>query len=89
MINKVNNNQIANLLSGVAARQTSPDAAAKGTKADASLQVRYDAVIEQAKQTPVEDADAVARARQLIADGQLETPENIRKAAQNILEFGV
>ena len=38
---------------------------------------------------PAEDADAVARARQLIAEGQLDSPENIRKAAQNMLEFGV
>ncbi len=32
---------------------------------------------------------AVDKAQQLIASGQLETPENIQQAADNIVEFGI
>lgn len=55
---------------------------------DASLQVSFDSLIEQAKQAPAEDGSAVARAKALIASGQLDTPENIQQAAQNILKYG-
>ena len=56
---------------------------------DASLQVSFGSLIEQAKQPPTEDGSAVARAKALIASGQLDTTENIEKAAQNMLKYGV
>jgi hypothetical protein len=56
---------------------------------DASLQVTYDSLIEKAKEMPQEDAEAVERARRLLLSGRLESPENIRAAAENIAEFGI
>ncbi len=34
-------------------------------------------------------SEAVEEAKRLLAAGQLDTPENARKAAQNILTFGI
>jgi hypothetical protein len=56
---------------------------------DASLQVTYDSLIEKAKEMPRQEADAVERARRLLLSGQLESPENIRAAAENIAKFGI
>ncbi|NQV31731.1 MAG: hypothetical protein HQ515_03510 [Phycisphaeraceae bacterium] len=101
MIDKLNNNQISgealNANRGaLGATQTvnhsvSPQASIQGpdNTQDASLQVSFDSLIEQAKQVPADDGSAVARAKALIASGQLDTPENIQKAAQNILKYGV
>jgi hypothetical protein len=40
-------------------------------------------------QAPQTDIDAIQRARELLLSGQLESPENIRTAAENILELGI
>lgn len=54
----------------------------------ASLEVRYDALIAQALDLAQPQADAIERARVLIASGQLDTPANIRQAAQEIIDLG-
>jgi osmotically-inducible protein OsmY len=59
---------------------------------DVSLQVDYGTLIEEAKSAeadPRADAEAVTEARELLLSGQLETPENIRSAAENIVRLGV
>ncbi|MCF7972269.1 MAG: hypothetical protein K9N55_00480 [Phycisphaerae bacterium] len=56
---------------------------------DASLQISFDGIIEKAKQAPTPDGAAVTRAKELIASGQLDTPQNILEAVQNILKYGV
>lgn len=102
MIDKLNNNQISgealNANRGalgatqIVNHNVSPQASAQNgpdNTQDASLQVSFDSLIEQAKQIPTDDGSAVARAKALIASGQLDTPENIQKAAQNILKYGV
>ena len=89
MINKINNNRISDMLKDLPSRQAGTAPASGQTKADASLQVSYDAVIEKAAQAPAESADAVANARQLLLSGELDNPENIRKAAENIAAFGI
>jgi len=88
MIEKINNNQVPGILKESSSKQ--PDSSVTtGNKADASLQVSYDSLIEQANQPPLEDADAIQRARQLLLSGQLESPENIRAAAETIIKFGI
>jgi len=87
---KINNNQISDIFSkDLPARQAGAAEASSQSRADASLQVSYDAVIEKAQQAPASDVDAVEKARQLLASGDLDSPENIRKAAQNIAQYGV
>ncbi len=89
MIEKINNNQIPDILKESSSRQPEPPREPADNQVDASLQVTYDSLIEKAKEMPQEDADAVERARRLLLSGRLESPENIRAAAENIAEFGV
>ena len=56
---------------------------------DVSLQVDYAPLIDKAMQTPQPDDTAVQQAKQLLLSGRLDTPENIRAAAENIIMFGV
>ncbi len=89
MLEKINNNQIPDILKESSAMQPSPSDAPKNDQADASVHVSYDFLIEQAKQPPQEDPDAVQRARQLLLSGQLDCPENNRAAAEKIVKFGI
>jgi len=89
MINKINNNQISDLLKEAFVKQPNGSRPAEDENADVLLQVSYGGLVEKAQHAPAEDVSAVERARHLLATGQLDTPENIRKAAENILKFGI
>ena len=89
MINKINNNQIPDIYKEATARQTPGSRAPGGQQADASLQVSYEALLEQANRKPVNDANVVERARHMLMSGELDKPENIRKAAENLIKYGV
>jgi hypothetical protein len=89
MINKVNHNPIADLLRDAAARPAQSRPASVDSRADASLQVSYEPLIAQAGQEPVDNAAIVERARQMLLSGELDTPENIREAAKNMIKFGI
>jgi arginine utilization protein RocB len=89
MIDKINNNQISNILKDSSSKQSNVSNAEANSQADASLQVSYGSLVEKAKQIPSEDVDAVERARQMLLSGELDSPENIRKAAENIAKFGI
>ncbi len=89
MIEKINNNQVPEMLKESSSRQPELSGEPSETQVDASLQVTYDSLIEKAKELPPQDADAVERARRLLLSGELESPENIRSAAENIAEFGI
>jgi len=89
MIEKIENNQIPDMLKESSATQSSPSNIPAKTGLDASLQVSYDSLIEQAKQIPPEDTSAVQQARELLLSGQLDNPENIRAAAEAIVKFGI
>jgi hypothetical protein len=69
--------------------QSSPSNIPAKAGLDASLQVNYDSLIEQAKQIPPEDANVVQQAKELLSSGQLDNPENIRAAAETIVKFGI
>jgi len=56
---------------------------------DASLDVEYGQLVTEALGLPQADEQKVERARELIASGQLDTPENIRETAMNIIQWGV
>ncbi len=89
MIEKINNNQIQDVSKELSSKQSKPSGTPASSGVDASLQVSYDSLIEKAKQIPQEDAAAVERARELLLSGQLESPENIQEAAENIIKFGI
>ena len=89
MIDKINNNSISDILNEVSRHRSAPSKNTSGEQADASLQLTHNSIIEGAKQIQINDQAAVERARQLIDSGQLDTPENIRAAAETIAQFGI
>jgi hypothetical protein len=55
---------------------------------DATLQINYRPLIEQATKMPPDDTNAVQRAKELLQSGRLDSPANIKEAAEEI-SFGV
>jgi len=89
MIEKIENNQVPDILKESSTVQSSPSNISAKTGLDASLQVSYDSLIEQAKQIPSEDAGVVQQAFELLLSGQLDSPENIQATAETIVKFGI
>jgi len=89
MIEKIDTNQIQDLLGKLSSEQPDPAKALQNNDVDVSLQVDYASFISEAAQVPQADTEAVRRARELLLSGQLESPENIRAAAEDIAEFGI
>lgn len=89
MIEKINNNQMSDILKDSSVKQPEQSDGSVQDGADASLQVSYDSLIEQAQQLPQDDASVVQQAQELISSGQLESPEAIQAAAESIIKFGV
>ena len=89
MIEKLNNNQISDIINESSAKQSDTARNSAKTDGDASLQITFGSLIEKAKEIPEEDTNAVEQARKLISSGRLESPENIRKAAENIVKLGI
>jgi len=89
MIEKIENNQVPNILKESSAMQSGPSNTPAKTGLDASLQVSYDSLIEQAKKIPSEDTNVVQQARELLLSGQIDNPENIRAAAEAIVKLGI
>jgi hypothetical protein len=89
MIEEVNINPIRDFLETSSSRQ--PDSAGPhpNDDEDVSVQVDYAYLIDEAMQSPQTDTQAVQRARELLLSGELESPENILEAAENIVTFGI
>lgn len=89
MIEKIDANQIADILGESSSKQPGSAKTPTDDGVDASLQVNYASLIEKAKQTLPTDPKAVQRAEELLLSGQLESPENIREAAEDIIKFSI
>ena len=89
MIDKIQNNQLRDIMEQSAAQQPDPVKAPSSDQADASVQVDYAALLEMAKQVPQTDDQAVQKAQELLLSGQLESTENIQTAAENIAQLGI
>jgi predicted lipid carrier protein YhbT len=88
MIDKINSGFIQDVPENLL-KQNTPAKPHAGGDADASLHVDYASLIERAIQNTDTDAAAVERAKRLLLSGELESPLNIRNAAENIVRFGV
>jgi predicted Zn-dependent peptidase len=88
MIEKIDNEQVRRLMETAGQQKPAAGKARVNNEPDATLQADFTAMIEQAKVEP-DGSAAVEKARQLLKTGQLETKENIRQAAENILKFGI
>jgi len=56
---------------------------------DATLQVNFADLINQATEASDRDVDAVQKAREMIASGRLTSPETLRSVAEDIVSFGI
>ncbi len=88
MIEKIDNSQPL-IESGASPKQPNSANAPASNGADVSIQVDYGSFIDKAMQIQQTDARAVQRARELLLSGRLESTENIRAAAENIIKFGI
>ena len=88
MVNKINN-KVYDVLKEISPEKSDRLRPADTNKADASLQISSALLVEKAAQEPIEDVDKVERARLLLLSGELDRPENIHRAAENILKFGI
>ena len=89
MIEKVESNQIPDFFDRSSSKESNPTGAHSDIDADVSVHVNYASFIERAMQIPETDATAVQRARELLVSGELASPENTRKAAEYITDFGI
>jgi hypothetical protein len=89
MIDKINTNQVRELLEESSSRKPRSGGAVPNTGADVSVQVNYAALIDKAMQPSKTDADAVNAARKLLLSGRLESKQNFREAAKNIIKFSI
>jgi len=89
MIEKVDGNQIQNLLAKSLLNQ--PDSAKNLTNSDTDVSLQLDnaSLIEKAIQLSLTDEKAVEQAEKLLSSGRLDSPQNIRQAAENIINFGI
>jgi hypothetical protein len=89
MIEKINTNQVRELLEESSSRKPKTEAAVPNSNADVSVQVNYAALIDEAMQPSKMDAGAVSAAQKLLLSGRLESKQNYREAAKNIIKFGI
>ncbi len=89
MIDNIHNNQVAHIMGTGGLPHADTANKPLSGESDATLQVRYAHLIEQATQTGKANTDALRKARELLRCGQLTSPENIRSAAENIALLGI
>ena len=89
MIENVNNNPVGRVMgmnTGPHADTVSRPAA---NDSDATLQVNFADMVNQALLASETDTDAVEKAKELLQSNRLTTPENIRSAAESIATYGI
>ncbi len=90
MIEKIDTSQIQDILGKSSSGQPDSAKAPSNIGADASLHLDCDSFIERAMQTtPQTDDEAVRQAQELLLSGELESQQNIRAAAENIVNLGI
>ncbi len=87
MINNINSN-IVGLGAKEMQKRPSARVGSEAPASDVSVQVQYDSLVTKAMDSDV-DVQAVERAKELLSSGQLDTPENIREAATNMVQYGI
>ncbi len=88
MIDNVTN-RVGQALSKTALPHPDPANTRPASGSDATIQVEFADILNQAKQAEEPGSDAVQRARELLLSGRLTSPENVRAAAQAVLNTGI
>jgi hypothetical protein len=89
MINNIHNNQVTNAMGSSALPHAEAVNRRLTEQSDATAQVSFADLINQAMQATQAEADAVQKARELLQSGRLTSIENIRSAAESIVTFGI
>jgi len=89
MIENVQNNHITHRMGMNSVSQADTSNRPTASDLDATVQVNFAGMVNQALQADETDADAVQKAKELLQTNRLTTPENIRSAAENMLTFGI
>jgi hypothetical protein len=89
MIENIDTSQMNPLLGNTPLQSVDPAKSRPTNDLDATLQVSFADLIEKAKQPLAADTESVQEAKQLLLSGELTSPENIRAAAQSMLDFGI
>ena len=90
MIGKINNSQMQDILEITSSKQSASAVPSSNVGADASLQVDFASFIDQAmQQTQQTGKSEVQHAREILLSGRLDSPENVRAAAEEIINFGI
>jgi len=89
MIDKIDNSQIQDILGRSSSKQPESAKVPSDSSADVSIQVDYVSLINKATQIQQSDPDAIDKAKELLLSGKLESLQNIRAAAENIIKFGI
>lgn len=89
MIENINTNQPQNLLENSSSSQPGSAGAAQNNQPDVSLKVEYASLIDKAAQIQQTDTSALQQAKELLASGRLESPQNFQEAAENIIKFDI
>lgn len=86
MIDKINNSQVyeTDNLNKVKSLKC-----ISGNDTDATFRTDYDLLISSVIKSSENEKHRIEQARKLLFSGQLDSNENIHKAAENIAKFGV
>ncbi|MHC4239966.1 MAG: hypothetical protein ACYSUC_09475 [Planctomycetota bacterium] len=86
---KIDTNQIPDFLDKSSYKPVDSAKALSSSDADASLLINYASLIDKAAEISEVDAEAVQRAQELLQSDEIDSPDNIRKAAEDIVGFGI
>ena len=70
-------------------RKTDPTGSEPVDTSDAAVRSEYASIINKALETEELDLQAVQKAQEALDAGLIDTPENVREAADNILRDGI
>jgi len=88
MIEKIELNQPL-VESGISSKHPNTNNISADNNTDVSMHVDYACFISMAMQLPQSNPQQVEKAREALISGQLDTPENTYKAAENIAKYGI
>jgi hypothetical protein len=86
MIDRIDNNQ---LLPGASSKFPNAKRILSGNDLDVSINGDYSSLIEMAIKSPQTDEEMIEKARESILSGEIDSPQNILKAAENIITYGI
>ncbi len=89
MIENISANQTSPILGNTPLQSVDPAKSRPANDPDATFQISCGDLIEKAKQSPAAGTESVQEARELLLSDKLTSPEYVRSAAQNILDFGI